>query len=303
VLVAAWIAVIVALQVRGTDAPDFRPQAEKFLIQLSQGSDSIAALYDSGSPRFQELERKQQFIDKMMDMRATIGQFKEIAAVNETLVTTGPTGRVGRVGLTAVYEKCKCKMTVSLHYQDGEWKFLGVGLELPPEVKITQEQREERIQACKDPMDPRTCDVYVAANTILEQLRDGKAGEVWDNAGRVFKQQETRERFIELHRENAAALGEFRRIIAVSEAKVTGTNVTYDVLLEYAKAQGVRAIFGFYRGSSSDPLRLRSLKIVLPMPRAGEAETIASPFLPEALQPSPKPAAPETPAPRAEPAE
>lgn len=301
VLVAAWISVIVLLQVRGTAIPDFRPEAEKILVALSEGSASIEQLYESASPRFHEMERKEQFIDKMTDLNATLGKFREITSVNETHVSTGPTGRVGRVALSVAYEKGKAKATVSLHQDQGEWKLLGIGVELPPELKITQQQREERVQACKDPMDPKTCDLFVAANTILEQIRDGNAGVVWDNAGRVFQQQQERERFIEIHAENAQILGAYRRIIAVTEAKVIGgTNATYDVLVEFSKAQGVRAAFGFWRRARGNPWRLRSFKLVLPMPRAGERvveeapaheETPATPAPATAPAPAPAPAA------------
>ncbi|HSN28428.1 MAG TPA: hypothetical protein VLT45_19215, partial [Kofleriaceae bacterium] len=40
-LVFAWIAVIVGWQLRTSDTPDFRPAAEKILVQLSSGSDAI----------------------------------------------------------------------------------------------------------------------------------------------------------------------------------------------------------------------------------------------------------------------
>jgi hypothetical protein len=274
-LVFAWIAGIVALQVRGIDAPDFRPTAEKILIELGKGPAAIEQVYERASPRFHEMVRKDRFMDAMTDMNATIGGFLEITAINESLVTTGPTGRVGRVSLTVAYEKGKTRASVSLHWHQGRWKLLGVGVDVPPELKITKAQREERVQACKDPMDPKRCDLFVAANAILERLRDGQAGQVWDEATRVFQKQEEKGRFVVLQAEHAATLGEYRRIIAVTEAKLYGggTTATYDVLTEYAKSQGVRAIFGFYRSSRQGTWKLRSLKVVLPMPRADEPVT------------------------------
>lgn len=271
-LVFAWIAVIVALQVRGIDSPDFRPDAEKILIELSQGSAAIEDVYEKASPRFQEMVRKERFIDDMTDMVATVGKFKEIAAINDTLVSSGPTGRVGRVSMTVLYEKGKARTSVSLHSHQGAWKLLGIGVEVPPELEITQAQREQRVQACKDPMDAKGCDLYVAANHILEQLRDGQADQVWDAATRVFQKQEEKSKFVAIQAEHAATLGAYRRIIAVTEAKIFsgGTSGTFDILLEYARSQGVRAIFTFYRQSKSHPWKLRSFKLVLPMPRADE---------------------------------
>jgi len=266
-LVFAWIAVIVTLQVRGTDAPDFRPDAERILTELGKGSAAIGEVYEQASPRFQEMVRKERFIDVMTDLNATVGTFTEITAVNESLVTSGPSGRIGRVSLGVAYKKGKTNASVSLHWDQGKWKLLGIGVEVPPELKVTQAEREERVAACKDPMDSRRCDVHVAANHILEQLRDGRAEAVWDEASKVFQKQEEKSRFRQIQAEHQIVLGEYRRIIAVTEAKVIGgTSVTYDVLVEYAKAN-VRAIFGFQRTAQTEPWALRSLKVVLPMPR------------------------------------
>lgn len=271
VLVAAWIFVIVALQLRGNDTPDFRPNAEVILVELSKGS--IDEVYEQSSPRFQEMVRKERFIDDMTDLNETVGRFREIASINDTLVTNGPSGKVGRVSLTAAFAKATCKVSVSLHYDQDRWKLLGIGVELPPELKISQAEREQRVKACKDPMDIKHCDVHQRADAILRQLKDGQADQVWDAATGVFQKQEKKARFVELQTEHLAALGSYRRIIAVTEAKViTGTSATFDALAEFDKASGVRTVFGFYRRSKADAWKLRSFKVVLPMPRAADAE-------------------------------
>jgi len=289
-LVAAWITVIVSLQVRGVDAPDFRPTAEQILSELSKGSAAIEQVYENASPRFHEVARKDRFVDTMTDMHATIGAFVEIAAINESIVTTGPTGRVGRVSLTVAYEKGKARATVSLHWDKGRWKLLGVGVDVPPSLEITKAQREERIKACKDPMDPKKCDLYVAANAILQQLNDRHADQVWDGATKIFQKQEEKSRFVMIQAEHAQTLGEYRRIIAVTEDKLysDGSIGVFDVLTEYARSQGVRATFGFYRRTRQDPWKLRSLKVVLPMPRADEPLGIAPETKPTDL-PTPPP--------------
>lgn len=271
VLVAAWIVVIVGLQLHGNDTPDFRPTAETILVGLSEGS--IDEVYEQASPRFQEMVRKERFIDDMTDLAGTVGKFREITAVNDSIATTGPTGQIGRVSLTVAYEKATCKVAVSLHNNNGRWRLLGVGVELPPELEISQAQREERVKACKDPMDIKQCDVHQAADAILRRLKSGQIEEVWDEATSVFQKQEHKARFVELQQEHIAALGDYRRIIAVSEAKViNGTLATFDSLAEFEKASGARIVFGFYRRSESAPWKLRSFKVVLPMPRpAGDA--------------------------------
>jgi hypothetical protein len=121
-------------------------------------------------------------------------------------------------------------------------------------------------------MDPKGCDLYVAANTILEQLRDGQGSQVWDAATPIFQKQEEKLRWVQIQKQNQEALGEYRRIIAVTEQRVFRSgNSVYDVLVEYTRSQGVRVIFGFNRASKSDPWKLLSLKTVVPMPRLDEA--------------------------------
>ena len=271
-LVFSWITVIVALQLHGNDTPDFRPLAERILVEISKGSAAIDKVYEEGSPRFQEIYSKERFVDEMTDMNATLGHFREITAINDTLVTTGPAGQVGRLSLTAQYEKGLSHGSISFHNDKGTWKLLGIGIETPPELKITQAQREQRVAACKDPDSRKTCDVRDAAESILEKLDAGGAGEVWDAATDVFKKQVTRARFIQLHADaKQNALGGYKRIISVTEAKVIGgTSATFDVLVEYEKSSAVRVVFGFSRDTKSAPWHLRSLKVSLPMPRADE---------------------------------
>ncbi|HUJ61709.1 MAG TPA: hypothetical protein VLX92_24565 [Kofleriaceae bacterium] len=279
VLVFAWIAAIVALNLHGNDTPDFRPDAEHILLEISKGSAAIDKLYETASPRFQEMVRKERFVDDMTDLNATLGRFREITAVNGTLVTTGRSGKVGRVSLTASYDKGICKTSISFHYDQGTWKLLGVAVEVPPELKITSEQREQRVAACADPMDAKKCEIHRVANAILEELRDDHAGEVWDASSVVFQKQEPRDKFIELQAHNRAELGAYKRILDVTEAKViNGTSATFDVLAEFEKSSGVRTVFGFTRDSKSAVWQLRSLKIVVPMPRSDEDQPHELPF-------------------------
>jgi len=95
-LVFVWIAVIVLVQLSNNDVPDFRPDAEHILATISSGHDGIDKAYDTSSPRFQEMVRKERFVDDMTDMNKTLGKFREITAINDTLFTRGPTGPIGQ---------------------------------------------------------------------------------------------------------------------------------------------------------------------------------------------------------------
>jgi hypothetical protein len=285
-VVGAWIAAIVGWQVHTNDPTDFRPLAERVLVELSGGSARVDAVYEAASPRFQEMVREDRFEREMADERTAIGRFREITAINETLVTTGPAGRIGRVALTAAFDKVVCRGTLSFHDDDGTWKLLGVAIELPPEMQLMEAGERRAVDdVCpvkRDPvtktpldlgaMDPKACPLHAAAVTVLTALRDGKAGEVWDDAAPMFKRQEDRTTFEQVARDRATALGAFRRIVAVTEARYTGPDelsATFDGLVEYVKGVA-RVVFVFDRdaaGGASATWRMRSLRVVVPMPR------------------------------------
>ena len=293
-LVFTWIAVIVGFQLRANDTPDFRPAAERILIEMGQGPGSIAQVYEHASPRFQELVKKERFLDDMADLYATNGKFREVSAINETLVTTGPTGKVGRVGLTASFEKGISRGSISFHWDKGEWKLLGLGIEVPDNVEITQIERQKRVAACiddkgNDTSDQRTkCLVRDAAETILEMIRDNRAGEVWDNANDIFKQQESRLRFIQIQEEQRGALGNWKRILNVTDARaIAGLTSAFDIVCEYERSSGVRVQLDFTRSSKYELWKLARFKVTVPMPRPTE--------LP-ATEPSIAPPAPAMPA-------
>lgn len=283
-LVFSWIAAIVFVQLRSHNTPDFRPAAERILVDISKGRAEIERVYEKASPRFHEVVREEAFVDTMLDLNATNGKFIEITAINETLVTKGPTGRVGRVGLTALYEHGIAKGSISFHWDQGQWKLLGIGVEVPESVEITQAARQARVAACldakgRDVSDQRAkCDVRDAAETILEKIRDGNAGEVWDQASDIFKQQESRANFIKIQDEHRLALGAYKRLLTVTEAKsIGGITALFDVVAEFEKSSGVRIVFNFSRTSKTARWELRSLKVVVPMPRPNEETPLVPP--------------------------
>ncbi|HEY5952568.1 MAG TPA: hypothetical protein VIV40_44015 [Kofleriaceae bacterium] len=281
-LVFSWIAIIVFIQLRSANTPDFRPAAEKILMQISSGKAGIEEVYDKASPRFQEFMLKERFVDTMLDLDATNGKFQEITAINETVMSKcGASASCARLGLTALYERGITKASITFHYDQGKWKFLGAFVEVPASVKITQAEREKRVAACidekgHDVSDQRAkCDVRDAAETILEMIRDNKIGEVYDNASDIFKQQETRANFIRIHEDMRAPLGLYKRLLNVTEAKsIGGLTAFFDVVAEFEKSSGVRIVFNFSRPSKTAKWQLRSLKVVVPMPRPDEGTLV-----------------------------
>lgn len=291
-LVFAWISAIVMLQLRDSKKPDFRPLSRRILLSIRDGN--AAAVWADASPRFQEVVREQRFIDDMADMKNTLGAFREIAAVNETIVSTGPGGRIGRVALTLQFERGTARANVSFHRDGGRWKLLGLAVDTPPELPITQESRKERSEL--------PTEVYEQAKQILQAAdlaersepresraergrpatrppeadpaaeRDLRSEALWDTASEVFHSSITKADFVRLQRERTEALGNYKGIIEYKSGskKLGDLSATFTGLVEYQRAGVVSVAVSFARDDERAPWLLRSLKIVLPMPRLDE---------------------------------
>lgn len=297
-LVFAWIAGIVLLQLRDSKKPDFRPLARKILIAVRDGRES--AVWAEASPRFQEVVREQKFIDDMADMKRTLGAFREISAVNETMVTSSANGRVGRVALMLQFDKGRARANVSFHRDAGRWKLLGIAVDAPPELPITQESRKERSELPEEVV-AGAIKVLQAGN--LDKAvrpadspatgrgrearpsgggRDATAGdaelvkkseEVWDQASGVFHSSASKAEFVRLQRERNQTLGNFVRVIEYRSGskKYGDLSATFTGLVEYEQSGVVTVTLNFGRTEERAPWLLNSLKVVLPMPRPDEA--------------------------------
>ncbi len=302
VLVFAWIAGIVLLQLRDSRKPDFRPLARKVLVAIRDGRE--AAVWAEASPRFQEVVREQRFIDDMADMKRTLGAFREIAAVNDTIVTTtSASGRIGRVALMLAFDKGRARANVSFHRDGGSWKLLGIAVDAPPELPITQESRKERSELPEEVM--AAAIKVLAAGNVEEEVGDGRvpnAGaaptprdrngrpqgrpaaaaspeaererrntEVWDQASGVFHSSASKEEFSRLQSERHQTLGNFVRVIEYRSGskKFGDLSATFTGLVEYQSGV-VSAALNFGRVEERAPWLLNSFKVVLPMPRPDE---------------------------------
>jgi hypothetical protein len=168
------------------------------------------------------------------------------------------------VSLTVAYARATCKVAVSLHYDQGRWKLLGIGVELPAELKISQAQREERVKACKEPMDIKHCDVQ-AADAILRRLKEATR-RVWGRHPRVQAAGARGSRVRQLQLEHLVALSTYRRIIAVTEAKVIGD--LGDVRYPRRVRQGQRCA---HRVRVRPPRQARALEAAQLQDRAADA--------------------------------
>src|SRR5690349_7123434 len=131
-LIALWIGTIVWLQLRGGIKPDFRPQIESILIQLRDGHSH--EVYDQSSTRFQEMVIEDTFVEQVDLMRRDLGAFLEIASVIKTDTYEGASGETARVEFLLEFEHGRARGSMSFHHEEGQWRMVGFGIDLPPEV-------------------------------------------------------------------------------------------------------------------------------------------------------------------------
>jgi hypothetical protein len=298
-LVFTWIAGIVMLQLRDSGKPDFRPLARKILLAVRDGRE--VQVWTDASPRFQEIVREQRFVDDMADMKRTLGVFQEIAAVNETIVTTSSSGRIGRVALTLQFDKGRARANVSFHRDANRWKLLGIAVDSPPELPITLESRKARSEL---PEEVRLAAIKVLQTasaraglrpapttdgssarasaeardrdathiTVRDADFDRRSEAVWEMASAVFHSSTSRAEFVRLQRERYDTLGDFLRVIEYRSGskKFADLSATFTGLVEY-QLSVVSVALNFGRADEQAPWLLNSFKIVLPMPRPNES--------------------------------
>jgi hypothetical protein len=269
-LVFAWITVIIYFQLRGGEKPDLRPRAEQIMVELRNGE--YEKVFAEASPRFQEITDAEQFARTMTEMKAALGGFREIAAINDTILSRGPGGLVARVDLQLDFDNGRADGTISLHRDEGKWKFLGIGVDLPDDLVAKETSKEARSQRVKAPPEVRR-----AAERVLELSRDGRAGEIWDTAAPLFQKTVTRADFERIEAERRIALGRYIRILDETrsetgdikgpQASTTpgGTGAWLGALVQF-DLSNVSTSFGF--SWIDDSWKLSSYVVVLPMPRA-----------------------------------
>ncbi len=263
-LVFAWISAIVWFQLRGGRQPDFRPLAEKILIALRDGK--AAAVYVDCSPRMQETIREDRFIATMNDMNNTLGKYVEIAAINETFVTSGPQGRIGRVSLTVEFANTRTRGSISFQKIDKKWKLLGIAMEVPKDLPISTNQKELYNL-------PR--ELVPMGTEILKLSSQSADDEIWQRATESFRQRGTRDAFVAVQQTRRDTLGKFLRVLVVQDKLALSTDslsATFVALCQFERANA-SATIGFERRLVDTPWQMSSLKIVLPVVRPDDIRT------------------------------
>jgi len=266
-LVAAWIGGIVYWQWRGEQKPDFRPLAEKIMIELRQHQ--YDKVYADSSPRFQELVLQETFEHEMSEMNATMGQFREISAVTGTETVRGPSGKSARVGLLVVFDRAgTARANMSFHLEDDHsWRLLGISIELPPDVATRATTEEDRLKRVQGPPELKQLAV-----SIVEQLQKGEYQQVYAAAADTFRASTSPSTLAELDKKRQAEIGKFSRIVDVTSLKQSpsGQSANFDALFEYEGATKtvISVHFGFVKDRTTRQWRLAEYKPIMPAPRA-----------------------------------
>ncbi len=264
-VVASWIVGLVWWQLRGASKPDLRPVAEKILTELRAGD--YEKVYQEASPRLQEIVLEGSFAQEMANMTATLGAFREITSVSGTEIVRGPSGRSARVALVMSFDKASTvRGSISFHWEDGDWRLLGVSVDLPTDIaniETSEEKRLERVQG--EPV------VIVDALAVLLRLQKGDVAGVWSGATDAFKTATSKENLAELEKQREKELGRFARIVDVTSNKKTPskTGDTLDLLVEYEGSENaiISVHFDFSRIDQYQPWTLNAYKPIMPMPR------------------------------------
>lgn len=200
-LVFGWIGVIVALQmVSGRSNLSLRDETRQVLEALSEGR--AADVYQQAAPRLRQQVTRARFVDAAEELRANLGEFREILAIPRPERFTGPSGRSARVRATLAFEKGRASGQFSYHFIDGRWLLLGYGLN-----PIDKKGVELGILPRPGPH-PAPPDVMAAFQQILEHSRAGNVDAILQAAAQSFRDTISRDELTAVLAQRRQVLGE-----------------------------------------------------------------------------------------------
>ena len=166
------------------------------------------------------------------------------------------------------FEKsAKVRGAMSFHREDGEWKLLGLSVELPPEIAKIETADDKRLaRVAGDPI------VVTDALVVLDRLAKGDAAGVWkDAAEKPFKVSIPIDDLRAAEEVQRKEIGKFVRIVDVTANKQDpgGHGDSLDVLAEYDGAEKtiISVHFDFARAGDDVIRHLASYRPIMPLPR------------------------------------
>lgn len=251
--------VLVYLQRTRKNGPSFRKETQAILQKISRGD--AESVYDEASPRFQAVVLRTRFFDMVADIDANLGKFKEILAANPGDLTSGPKGRAGRVTVRVAFDKATTVANFSFHQIDGDWRLLGMSVDVPKELESVVASPQARAERVKAP--PAV--MKIAASLLARSNPvDGKL--VWAEASPAFRESVPLPVFLELLAKRERVLGTYERIVDVIEAgqNPSQSGATLVVVVQYSKMR-TTATLSFQQLDES--WQLSTYKVIIPVPR------------------------------------
>ena len=275
-VVAGWVIGLVWWQLRGTAKPDLRPLADEILGELRDRE--YHKVYSEASPRLQERLLEITFAQEMADLNKTLGDYENVVAVPNLEVLAGSKGRTARVDLQLRFAGSTkdVKGNMSFHYEDKEWRLLGLSVEVPPDIVAKATSHDSKLDRMKGD------DVVLAhAVVALVALDRGNSDTVWERADEPFKIAVAKDSFRELEQQRRKELGRFvciTKVLANTTAP-GGRSDMLDLEIAYEHAAAIRATFSFVKRGADETWRLGAYKPIMPKPRDPE-EPVPSPGAP-----------------------
>src|SRR5690606_22782815 len=107
----------------------------------------------------------------------------------------------GRARASLVFDRGKASSHFSFHRVDDTWRLLGFNIDIPDHLRQEAASRSEtkavRIEA--------PAEVHALVRRVLERVRDGDSGAIYDEAAPTFRQSIARDTFLELQQQRDAA--------------------------------------------------------------------------------------------------
>lgn len=260
-LTFGWIGALIAIQVLRSTAYNFDKETRLVLERIRDNQADL--VFEEASPLFQETLVRDRLLERAHDIRSTLGGFRDILAIKRVETTSGPGGEAARVKATLEFDRARTTASFSFHYKDDEWKLLGFDIEIPEELHQEASSKTETQFARTEP--PK--EVYALTRHVLEQVRGGGIGKVWDESAYTFRLASVRTQFIENQRQRDKILGKYVRILDTMSAwrNESRTRTSISMLVEYEKVKKTTVVIGFRKREGQ--WRLSYYKVEIPLPK------------------------------------
>ena len=235
----------------------FKKRAEAVMELLRDGK--AQQVYDEASSRFQQTLLIDKFVDLVDRMNGTLGPFVRAGEVTDIDRAASVAGMIAGIQLELQFDSGETMGKLSFHRgPDGVWRLLGLSVEIPPELEkkaSALESQEERVRAPKE--------VETLVQTILQDVREGRADQVHEGASPVFKGSVTLEEFKGVLQSHRAELGNFVRVLGIisSAQSPDRDRARVQAVLEYERGK-TTGTFEFMRLDAA--WRLLGFKVVIP---------------------------------------